>query len=405
MQVPPSALRMVGQLADIDTELAERAAEFDWVADGLTGREWLPLAGARDLAKYDVETAKILFDYPYMADDMTLLERQTITSLFQIARKDPERARWMAAQPFMEPPFRDRDSFALEAMTLIVSARPETNALPLLREQSWFSDGVDDDETALLTVIRSLIYINEAYRKALIEEHRIVTKSVELPLAGDVDLIVVSHKQEVDYDATFAAMEAGARAQELFLQLPFPFTDIILLLADISIWNTAGSGNYLGSNTSPYFKLDFPFRTRSVYHEVGHFYFYGGQNRWIREGGADFLATIAEVSVEATSIEDRMEYVEGRIRTGCDENIRELLVDWRRSGCDYNLGERLYWKLYTELGAETTSDGMRAVVLALREGQVYEDDFYRIFREQVGAEQVDDFNRVYATYHGGAIPE
>ena len=224
-------MRMVGQLADIDTELAERAAEFDWVADGLTGREWLPLAGARDLAKYDVETAKILFDYPYMADDMTLLERQTITSLFQIARKDPERARWMAAQPFMEPPFRNRDSFALEAMTLIVSARPETNALPLLREQSWFSDGVDDDETALLTVIRSLVYINEAYRKALIEEHRIVAKSVRLPLAGDVDVIVVSHKQEVDYDATFAAMEAGARAQELFLQLPFPFTDIILLLA------------------------------------------------------------------------------------------------------------------------------------------------------------------------------
>ena len=407
VQTHPSAKRFIRQLADIDLDLAKRAAEFAWVADGLSGKEWHSLVSARDLAKHDVETAKILFDDPYMAVDATQLKFQTTNSLFQIARANPELARWLVSQPFMEPPFRDRDSFAMEAMTLIAVERPERSVLSLLEEQPWFSDGIDDDEAALLTVMRSLVYIDADYRRALIDTHRVVSKSIVLPLAGDTELIVVSHKQEVDYDETFAAMERGARSQELFLQLAFPVTDIILLLADISIWNDPGSGNYLGSGTSPYFKLDFPFRNRSVYHELGHFYFYGGINRWIREGGADFLATEAEVSVGATTVETRMDYVEEYIRRNCDETIQESLVDWRRSYCDYSLGERLYWNLYTGLGEETASEGMRALALAFPEGQVYEEeeDFYEIFLEQVSPDLRDDFNRVYAMYHGGPIPE
>ncbi len=374
------------------------------MADGLTGREWLPLAFVWDLAKHDLETAKTLLGYSYMADDITPLEQKTIVSLFQVARTDPEMASWLVSQPFMEPPFRERDSFAVEAMTLIVSARPETNVLPLLREQSWFTDGIDDDETALLTVMRSLAYINEDYRKALIEKHRIETKSVELPLAGEANLIVVSNKQEVDYDARFAAMEEGARAHELFLQLPFPFTDIILLLSDPSIWHTVG-GSFLGSGTSSYIRVHHNVGVRTLYHELGHFYFSGGDNKWMSEGGADFLTTNTVVSLGETTIEERLDKLESSIERDCDENIRESLVDWRRSNCDYRLGERLYWKLYLALGEETAKKGMRAVVLALAEGRVSEEDFYALYKEQVGPEQVEEFNRVYSTYHGGPIPE
>ena len=50
-------------------------------------------------------------------------------------------ARLLVAQPFMEPPFRDRDSFALEAMSLIAGERPEVNVVSLLKEQPWFFDG------------------------------------------------------------------------------------------------------------------------------------------------------------------------------------------------------------------------------------------------------------------------
>ena len=94
----PSADGGVTQLADIDPELGERVASFDWVADGLTGKEWIPLSLARDLANHDVETAKILLNYPYMADELSELELQALRRLSSIARKDPEWARFLVDQ-------------------------------------------------------------------------------------------------------------------------------------------------------------------------------------------------------------------------------------------------------------------------------------------------------------------
>ena len=44
-------------------------------------------------------------------------------------------------------------------------------------------------------------------------------------------------------------------------------------------WKAGAAGSFLGSNTSNYFRLSFPFRVRSIYHELGHFYFFGGPNR------------------------------------------------------------------------------------------------------------------------------
>ena len=93
---------------------------------------------------------------------------------------------------------------------------------------------------------------------------------------------------------------------------------------------------------------------------------------WVAEGGADFLATLAEITVGTTSIEERMKYLDDRIERNCDATFKETLVDWRRNVCDYNLGERLLWNMYVTLGQETTADGMRALSLALREGQVSE---------------------------------
>ena len=74
----------------------------------------------------------------------------------------------------------------------------EHSALPLMREQQWFSDGIDEYETAILTAMRSLLFIREEYRKALIETRRIESKSVTLPLSRVSDLIVITHKQPVN---------------------------------------------------------------------------------------------------------------------------------------------------------------------------------------------------------------
>ena len=306
-------------------------------------------------------------------------------------------------QPFMEPPFRDRDSFALQAMSLIVGAAPQFNIESLLKEQPWFSDGIDEYETALLSVMRSGAYIGLEYRRALIDTHKIVSKSIRLPLAGDAELIVITHKQLVDYDEIFTAMEVGARSHEAFLGLPFPFTDIIFLVNDPTIWRFSGSGYFLGSNTASHFTLKYPYRIRSIYHELGHFYRTHGSNRWIREGTADFLATIAEISVGTTTLEQRLEIFDDVVRSGCDATIRESLVDWRRSGCDYLLGERLLWNIYMALDEESMAAGLRSLVL--HEGRVSDEVFYAVFLENTPPGQHEDFRRVYEKYHGGPVPK
>ena len=150
----------IQRIAKIDTELAEKAARLSWVAKGLTGKEWIPLSLVHHIAEGDVTTALILLDYPWMADDLTTLELQTLISLVGIARKDPELARWAVSQPFMDPRFGDRDSFAMEALALMAIERPQRNVVTLLKQQPWFSDGLDDDETVLLTVMRSEAYID-----------------------------------------------------------------------------------------------------------------------------------------------------------------------------------------------------------------------------------------------------
>ncbi len=374
-----------------------RIAGFGWVASS----NWLPLAAIRDLAKADLNTAWTLIGYSWMADDLTRLELQTIFSLGLIAREDPEFARLVVSQPFMEPPFRDRGSFAVQALSLMVLETPQMNVIPLLKEQPWFSDGLDDDEAALLTVMRSEAYISKAYRRALIESHEIVTKSIELPLAGDTELIIITHNQSVDYDDIFTAMEVGLRSHEAFLDLRFPVNDVIFLVGDSDLWKTGAGGLYLGSRTSPYFKVNHPVRIRSIYHELAHYYFTDGKSRWMNEGGADFLRTVAEIQIGATSIDQRLRFLEDEISSLCRQTIREHLIDWRRSNCDYLLGERLLWHMYVVLGQEIVAASLRDFVLASRELMGTEENFYNIFLRNTPPDRLRDFRRVYEEFHGG----
>ena len=401
----PVSYSVLLQIAELDAELGERAKTLAWVQDALAGkgRGWVPLAFFRDLAGADLETASMLLDYPWMADELDPLEYNSIISLTLIAEHDKELARRMMAQPFMQPPFRDRDSFALESLSLLV-VQPQT--ISLLEEQQWFSDGLDDYETALLAVIRSEAYIGGRYREALIESHRIISKPVEFPLAGDAELILISHEQELDYDEIFTAMEVGVRSHEEFLDLPFPFNDVIFLVNDPALWPTPSGGYKLGSDRSGYFTLDFPMLLRHIYHELGHFYMSGAGNRWMVEGGTDFLKTVAMISVGETAIDQTMDYLDGAISEVCDDTIAESLIDWHRSNCDYYLGERLLWHMYLDLGEGTVKAVLRNMVLRYREGSpVTEEEIYDIFRKHTPPDKLPDLRKLYRTFHGGPVAD
>ena len=247
--------------------------------------------------------------------------------------------------------------------------------------------------------MRSLAYINEEYRKALIDTHKIVSRSVLLPLAGDSELIVITHKQSLDYDEISEAMGLSAVEYEELLGLPFPFSDIILLISE-----PGRGGNLLGSNTSSYLVLDCPVDIRSIYHLMADFYLDFSYNRWISAGAADFLATKAEISAGTTTMERRMASLEEGVRYSCDATIQDSLMDWGSSVCDYWLGERLLWNMSGALGEETMAAGLKSLALAFREGPVSDEIFYAIFLKNTPPNQRENFRGVYEEYHGGPVP-
>ena len=78
---------------------------------------------------------------------------------------------------------------------------------------------MDDLEAALLYAIVSS---TKEFRQALIETHYVASVPVALPLAGDVELVVVRNTPFPPEDHTFETLEEGVRAIEGFMGAPFP---------------------------------------------------------------------------------------------------------------------------------------------------------------------------------------
>ena len=419
----PTASFPSGQLhliANIDFELAQRAAGYVWVADGVTGDEWIPLAKIRELAKTDLETARLMVNASWVADFVTKDELQGMAALLSIAERDPEVARLAFDQPFMAPPFRHRDALALWGLYRLVYRSSETRVdlMAMVAQQPWFQDGVDDLEAALFKVFE--MGTNEHIR-ALIESHYIESASIELPLAGDMELIAIRHTPFPPDDSTLVALEEGVRAIEEFMGTPFPINDVILAVIDPDIWQRPAAGSVVGGyepgfdsrfimvNDPRIFVEDGRYRG-VIQHELGHFYS-PTSPRWLGEGGAEFLRAYTRDKTGTETIEQRLEYLrtpEGIAReAGCDkENIQQHLGDYRPNNCDYYLGEVFLLAMYTVLGEDGTSAALRDLwtqQIALYGSTADDELIYQTFEKYTPPGKEDAFKAAFRQYHGAPI--
>ncbi len=382
---------LVPYLLGLVSDSARQAADYPWLADGVNARELRTVVGIALIAQKAQELAERLLRYSWLTDGISQRESDGINSLADIARVDLELARQVVGMGILDDPLRDRDLHAITSLRRLV----ETDDLALLTSQPWFTDGLSDEETAFLVVTNRDQHSDSQYRDFL-RTHFTRSATISLPLAGDVDLWVFWHLPFPESDDTVELIEDAVRALEALMGVPFPTTDIILLLGDPDSISYSGyhAGNYIAMD-----RIVGEGNHRGVvYHETAHYY-YMGIHSWFNEGFADLAVTYTMTRVGLRSFAEREDYLEKYDLPECIElgfrNIQELL-DKGGHAC---LGEFILVSLFNLLGEEATSAALRE--LYLMSGEQGEEDFYLIFLKHTPLGLEDEFRDLYSRLHGG----
>ena len=404
-----------GSLRAISSVHAEAAAlmlTFPWIMDGITAGESSAISGVRDIMDEDPELAKEVLGLWWVPDDMPTVEQYALGDLRDLARRNLVLARQAIGEPFMGPPFRQRDEYALNVLSQLALDPPGStrgaDLLAQLAAEAWFSDGLDDLETALL---HAIVFSAKDFEQALIETHYVASVPVTLPLAGDVELVVVRHTPFSPDDHTFATLEEGVRAIEGFMGAPFPVGDVILLLAEPDIWSVGAKlvSHVSGGVEAAYITAlilannsEYGPSKGALYHEIGHHYHLQGPE-WLTEGVAQFLETYTLAQTGGEELEQRLADLESS--GGCGrENIQQHIDDDGGDKCDYDLGEKFLLAMYAALGPEAVSAALSDLYTqSLFFEYLNEDIIYQAFLSSVPPGKEEAFKTAYRRYHGGPI--
>ena len=398
----------------IDREVAASILTFPWIRDGITPGESSGISSVFSLMNEYPNFAKEVLDLWWVADDLPTVEQYALGDLRELARSNLALARHVIEEPFMGPPFRQRDEYALNALNAWAMDSPvatgDAGLLAQLADQPWFSDGLDDLEAALLYAIGSS---SIDFRQALIETHHVASAPVTLPLAGDVELVVVRHTPFPPDDDTFATMEEGVRAIVDYMGAPFPVKDVILLITEPDIWSIRTGAQFVsnssGGTEAAYITAHIRMNnsksglSKSVlYHEIAHHYHLHGP-AWLSEGAAQVLEAYTITRTGGEGLEQRLMHLESL--GGCSRgNIHAHIEDPGPDICNYELGEKFLLAMHAALGQEAVSAALRDLYTqSLFFVYLDEETIYQAFLSNTPPGSEEAFKTAYRLYHGGPI--
>ena len=396
----------------MDRELAALLLSFPWVTDGIAMHEGSGFTSFRDMFREHPDIVAEVLGFQWLHDDLSRAERHALNHIRNLARRNLALARQTIREPFMEAPFRQRDEYALSALSRWANPQYEEGPAELARlaSQPWYADGLDDQDAALL---HALINLPPGYYDAVIETNYVTSRTVALPHSGDVGLVVVRHTPFPPNDRTLATLEEGVRAIEGFMGAPLPVTDVILLLVEPEFWDRASNGQLTqfsfrsGNVGSVYTRATMvavnpaagPAK-RTLYHETGHYYFSGGR-QWLDEGAANFLEAYTVARTGGEGLGERLAYLESSAE--CDkENISQYVNSYQGGVCDYDLGEKFMLGMHEALGQEAVAAALRELhALSINLEDLNHDLIYYAFLSNAPPEKVEAFKTAYRRYHGG----
>ena len=374
----PAALSSLDVLADHDVAFAKTIAGLPWMADGVTQPESWALRSFDGLAAgNNLEFAQTIADLEWVADDITIAEAGAIYSM----------------------------------RTLY-----EDGLMDELAKEPWFADGLDDEDVSLLTTLSTIRDRSTKLYDDLVRSRHVRSASITLPMAGKVRLWAFQATPFPAGEDTLRMLEEAVRSAEAFMEAPFPWADVILVVPP----ETAQGFDAAGVNFGPFITVNRygtdELERGVVYHEVGHYYLYGDIGpQWLSEGGADFMDAYTRDRIGLEDLRDRkptvLEVVESECFAVGISDIRELNerlpVDPDAFGCNYRMGELFLLSMVETLGERATSAALRELYLTSRSElrPVTEAEIYRAFLKHTPPGLEGEFLALYEELHGGSYDD
>ena len=413
------ATQALTSLVDTDLQLAESTASLSWFSDDVTISEVQALKALTHISSADLELAKRLLSSPRFADDITRVESGVLHALGEIALHDPELALYWGGNAINGT--GDLGLHVLRSIFDFVSL--ESDSWNRLTEQPWYADGLDDEETAFVTVLGRMATNHPQLYQELLQTHFTQASTVSLPLAGEVNIWVFQSTPFPPDDDVLTIIEDTVRISERSMAVPFPTTDIILLIGNHGV-RSINHGSFM---VLP--RLDTG-EVRFVPHETAHYYF-GHSFRgpaWLLEGGAQFIEALVNDRTGVESLGDRRiglrDGLQGNYRYCSDvlkiENIWHLNhFDGEDPWCKYHMGEYFLLNVYETIGQEAMMAALRdlSVILLKSDSKLlpsgflsdngWEKKIYHALLKRTPSDRQEEFRKLYLRLHGGpfAFPE
>lgn len=235
--------------------------------------------------------------------------------------------------------------------------------------------------------------------------------TISLPLAGEVRLWVFHHGPLSPDQDIPAMMEHSVRGVERMMAVPFPRSDVILLLVNAPAYGQPALGGVNMGDSLVLFRDSEQFPLAGLlHHEIAHFYFaFEIGPFWLVEGGANFAQAYIPAwggSANWTGPVPANEHIGTLCAENGFPNIHALSDPpdrtWQ-STCQYGLGQHFLTSLFNTLGEAAFSAALGELYGSYRQLQFHptEEQVYRTFLRHTPPDRQAAFLEVYRRLHGG----
>ena len=351
----------VGTLAYLAFDAPEtfrQIADLPWIADGIDTDESWALGSLSDIALDAPHAAEQLASYPWFTDGLHTDEVAVVTALGSISYETGGGAE-LVGMSFLDS-IEPSDAFALMSLEFLAYESPAM--FRRVMSHPSVTDGITDDETLTLALLSDVQMTNPDMLDTLLEQStvQVERRSIELPLAGDVELAIV--QLQPGAARGMELLESAVRFAEDFMGEPLPTNFVLLFYADAVMPDYAGHNSGLNMTVHPDFDSEddsdeFHFAPYILAHEVAHYYWNNSSQLWLDEGAAEVMSIVYEESTtgqEALGATNTFPCGYAADLTGVERMEETLAGD-----CAYSLGTRFFLDLYRTFSEEEFQRGFR----------------------------------------------